>query len=147
MALWREALLARAVLRGRTRGYRHHPQLMRFRAQRSPRRAISAYLAEVHQEATRRGYVFDRSKIGPVHRVAAIPVTRGQLELEWRHLLAKLAVRDRARNRELRALKVPDPHPLFRALAGSVETWERASPVRRMRGTRRRLPASLRQST
>jgi Pyrimidine dimer DNA glycosylase len=30
VALWREALLAQAVLRGRTRGYRHHPQLARF---------------------------------------------------------------------------------------------------------------------
>ncbi len=27
VALWREALLAQAVLRGRTVGYRHHPQL------------------------------------------------------------------------------------------------------------------------
>jgi hypothetical protein len=34
VALWREALLARAVLRGETRGYRHHPQLIRFRAHR-----------------------------------------------------------------------------------------------------------------
>ncbi len=31
VALWREALLAQAVLAGRTRGYRHHPQLARFR--------------------------------------------------------------------------------------------------------------------
>lgn len=30
MALWREALLAREVLRGNTRGYRHHPQLERW---------------------------------------------------------------------------------------------------------------------
>jgi hypothetical protein len=31
VALWREGLLARAVLRGKTRGYRHHPQLERER--------------------------------------------------------------------------------------------------------------------
>ena len=31
--LWREALLAQAVLAGLTRGYRSHPQLLRFRAQ------------------------------------------------------------------------------------------------------------------
>jgi hypothetical protein len=35
VALWREALLARAVLRGRTAGYRHHLQLKRFRECRS----------------------------------------------------------------------------------------------------------------
>src|SRR5690606_41710659 len=66
LALWREGLLARAVLRGKTRGYRRHPQLERFRAHASPRRAISAYLAAVHAEAAMRGYAFDRSKIGAV---------------------------------------------------------------------------------
>ena len=40
VALWREGLLARAVLRGATRGYRHHPQLHRFLAHASPRLAI-----------------------------------------------------------------------------------------------------------
>ena len=35
LALWREALLARAVLGGRTRGYRNHPQLERFGEARS----------------------------------------------------------------------------------------------------------------
>jgi len=30
VALWREGLLAQAVAAGRTRGYRHHPQLARF---------------------------------------------------------------------------------------------------------------------
>jgi hypothetical protein len=52
VALWREALLARAVLRGRTIGYRHHPQLRRFRDSASPRVAINAYLAEVCAEAS-----------------------------------------------------------------------------------------------
>ena len=32
VALWREALLAKKVLRGRTRGDRHHPQLKHFLA-------------------------------------------------------------------------------------------------------------------
>ena len=31
VALWREALLAQAVLKGGTAGYRHHPQLLRFK--------------------------------------------------------------------------------------------------------------------
>ena len=33
---WREALLAQAVLAGRTRGYREHPQLLRFREHPDP---------------------------------------------------------------------------------------------------------------
>ena len=47
VALWREGLLAQAVLRGRTNGYLHHPQLQRFRAQPSPLGAIADYLRAV----------------------------------------------------------------------------------------------------
>src|SRR5277367_3724614 len=77
VALWREALLARAVLRGQTRGYRHHPQLERFRAHASPRRAISAYLAAIHSEATERGYTFDKGKIVDVKVCAVTEVWSG----------------------------------------------------------------------
>jgi hypothetical protein len=52
VALWREGLLAQAVLRGRTNGYVHHPQLERFRAESSPLGAIADYLRGVHGEAT-----------------------------------------------------------------------------------------------
>lgn len=125
VALWREALLARAVLRGETRGYRHHPQLQRFRAHASPRSAVNAYLASIWLEAGRRGYAFDRSKIGPVRPVAQIACTSGQLEYEWRHLLRKLRSRSPASYRTCRAIKEPDSHPLFRIAPGLVEEWER----------------------
>jgi hypothetical protein len=125
VALWREALLARAVLRGRTRGYRHHPQLARFRAHASPRLAISAYLAAIHAEAAVRGYAFDRLRIGVVRRVAAIPVTRGQLDYEWAHLRRKLAARSPAQFDKVRRLARPACHPLFRCRAGAVADWER----------------------
>jgi len=95
VALWREGLLARAVLRGETRGYRHHPQLERFRARRDPVAAIDCYLSRVLEEARARGYAFDGSKIS-VHRRCrhrAMPVTSGQLRHEWEHLLAKLEAR------------------------------------------------------
>ena len=70
VALWREGLLARAVLRGETKGYRHHPQLERFSLHASPRSAINAYLRAVYEEAVERGYEFDRRKIGPSRSVA-----------------------------------------------------------------------------
>jgi hypothetical protein len=60
---WREALLAQAVLAGRTKGYRHHPQLTRFREQPDPLAAVGEYLAGVAEEATRRGYRYDVTKI------------------------------------------------------------------------------------
>jgi pyrimidine dimer DNA glycosylase len=125
VALWREALLAKAVLRGKTRGYRHHPQLARFRAHRSPRSAINAYLAAVHAEATARGYEFDRRKIGPVRALAPIPATSGQIAYEQRHLMRKLSVRDAARHRQWRGAKTLKCHPLFRRVRGPVAAWER----------------------
>jgi hypothetical protein len=90
VALWREALLAQAVIRGRTRGYRHHPQLDRFREQLAPRSAINAYLQAVHAESVVRGYRFDRSKAGRAGTPGKIAATTGQLDYEWKHLLAKL---------------------------------------------------------
>src|ERR1700683_1071701 len=83
VALWREALLARAVLRGQTRGYRHHPQLERFRAHASRRVEINAYLAAIHSEAIARGYAFDNRKIGPLRSVNSISATTGQISYEW----------------------------------------------------------------
>jgi hypothetical protein len=125
VAVWREALLARAVLRGATRGYRHHPQLARFRGHSLPRSAISAYLAAIHAEATARGYAFDRRKIGPVRSVRPIAATSGQVAHEWRHLLRKLSVRSPRLHRQWRSVRKPQVHPLFRPVRGSVEHWER----------------------
>jgi Pyrimidine dimer DNA glycosylase len=126
VALWREALLARAVLRGETRGYRHHPQLARFRAHPSPRSAINAYLAAVHDEAAARGYAFDRRKIGPLRRVAPITATSGQIAHEWRHLMRKLARRDAALHSRWFKAGRPACHPIFRRVPGPVAEWERA---------------------
>ena len=125
VALWREALLARAVLRGQTRGYRHHPQLQRFRAHALPRYAINAYLAAIHSEATARGYAFDKRKIGPLRSVQSITTTTGQISYEWRHLLAKLSARSRLFRRQWQNIRVPLCHPLFTPLPGSIELWER----------------------
>ena len=126
VALWREALLARAVLRGQTKGYRHHPQLHRFNALPAPRSAINAYLAAVLAEAQARGYAFDKSKVGPQRATPAIACTTGQMEHEWQHLLAKLKARSPELHRHWRTLAAPQPHPLFRVTDGPVEPWERA---------------------
>ena len=131
VALWREALLARAVLRGETRGYRHHPQLERFREQAAPLSAISAYLRAIHDEATARGYNFDRRKVGVARRQTSIPVTQGQLAHEWEHLLNKLAARNPALHQRWCAAGTPECHPLFRLQPGAVAGWERNLDVKR----------------
>lgn len=52
-ACWRETLLAQAVLAGRTRGYRSHPQLERFREHPDPISAVGWYLHGIADEAMR----------------------------------------------------------------------------------------------
>ncbi|WME24223.1 pyrimidine dimer DNA glycosylase/endonuclease V [Brachybacterium sp. GU-2] len=154
---WRETLLAQAVLAGRTRGYRSHPQLERFRAQAEPLAAIGEYLEVLAEEALARGYRFDRSRID--HRPAGavgdgadageaspgapadgdrhvpdvprIRVTSGQLDLEWRHLLHKLEERSPERWERASALEGPTAHPLFEVVPGPVESWERAEDPQR----------------
>lgn len=125
VALWREALLAQAVLRGLTRGYQHHPQLNRFRDHKTPMAAIGVYLSTVQREATSRQYAFDKSRIGAARTSEPIAVTSGQLQYEWGHLLAKLAVRDPARHARLLPMQVIECHPLFKEVPGGVASWER----------------------
>ena len=124
VALWREGLLARAVLRGATKGYRHHPQLERFRRCADPVAAIDGYLREVRLEALARGYAFDGRKLGPLRPLRRRPVKAGQVNGEWGHLLRKLWLRDRVRWRRER-FNVPTVHPCFRVVPGGVEPWER----------------------
>jgi hypothetical protein len=131
VALWREALLAQKVLRGRTRGYRHHPQLARFKAQPDPVASIARYLRGVHAEAERRGYRFAKSKIARRAGARAMEETRGQLAYEWEHLRRKLARRAPAQLRQIAAVRRPQAHPLFKVTRGPVQGWER--PARRTR--------------
>lgn len=56
LAVWREGLLAKKVLEAKTRGYRNHPQLERFKTSKNPIAYINAYLYQVFLEAKRRGY-------------------------------------------------------------------------------------------
>lgn len=125
VALWREALLAQKVLAGRTRGYRRHLQLMRFRVHPRPRAALASYLAVVHDEARRRGYAFDSRKIGRTRTTVRIPVATGQIGFELAYLRRKLWRRDRARHRALPGARAITAHPLFRARRGGIEPWER----------------------
>ena len=132
VALWREGLLARAVLRGETKGYRHHPQLQRFRAHGSARAAINTYLRVVAQEAERRGYAFDRRKLGPGRENIVLDVSQGQLSYEWKHLLSKLRVRSPELHARWRREPSPEPHPVFNIVEGPIEPWERSG----LRGSR-----------
>lgn len=125
LALWREALLAQAVLAGLTRGYRSHPQLLRFGNHPEPEAAIGAYLAGVLEEGLRRGYCFNAGKIASCRDVEPMTVTQGQILYERSHLLGKLALRDPDGWRRLTVAREPAPHRLFTIRPGPVEAWEK----------------------
>lgn len=125
VALWREALLARQVLRGKTRGYKHHPQLLRFRRHPRPVRAINTYLSFVYREALARGYDFRKDKLHALTSQKKIPATSGQVNFEAGHLLRKLKKRDISRWKSLRGMEKLQVHPSFVIRRGAIESWEK----------------------
>jgi hypothetical protein len=125
VALWRESLLAKAVLAGQTRGYKNHPQLQRFKNHPDPQAAINAYLWEVYEEAKRRGYQFDSSKLNGNSGSTKIPVTNGQLLYEWAHLQSKLSTRDEKQYQKNASVVDIVPHPSIEVVPGKIESWER----------------------
>ena len=127
-ALWRETLLAQAVLKGQTRGYINHPQLIRFRETPAPLEWVANYLRSVHGEAKRRGYNFDASKIADCRNVELLTVTEGQLDYEWAHLRNKLQSRTPHLLANIQSLARPETHPLFRVVPGGVAHWEIVTP-------------------
>jgi hypothetical protein len=124
VALWRETLLAKCVLEGKTKGYRNHPQLNRFKQTDQPINAIHHYLAAVYDEAFARGYHFDRNKINWEFVPFKMVVTTGQIKYEAEHLLNKLKKRDAVKFKELHKLCHPEPHPMFEIVDGGIEKWE-----------------------
>lgn len=125
VAAWREALLAQKVLGGLTKGYRRHPQLIRFQEQVNPRAAIASFLIGLADEAARRGYQFDKSKISSEPFSGVIFETMGQLLYEWNHLRAKLETRSPDVAIRIRTVESPEPHPLFQIIDGAVRDWEK----------------------
>jgi len=124
VALWRETLLAKHVLEGKTKGYVRHPQLNRFRNHQNPLDAVNHYLSEVHKEAEGRGYHFDAEKLNWNFKKSKLTVTKGQINFETRHLLKKLKTRDKTKYKEIKLQIDFDAHPLFIVIDGEIEDWE-----------------------
>lgn len=131
LAVWREGLLAQHVLAGKTKGYKNHPQLARFKKMSDPLDAMGRYLSEVVDEADRRGYAFARAKILRPAQAGApgriMRVTRGQMAYEWAHLSRKLAQRAPHILARWQGLTQPEPHPLFEVTDGEIEDWEKVA--------------------
>ena len=132
VALWREALLAKNVLAGLTKGYKNHPQLDRFYAHKNALEAINAYLAEVYAQACARGYKFDAAKVGEFDEriLVKIAVSSGQIEYEFAFLQKKLKSRDiNAYERNL-SVKNIEIASIFKEIEGGIEPWEKVKILR-----------------
>ncbi len=125
VALWREALLAKNVLKGNTKGYRNHPQLIRFKESHHPIKCIHYYLQVIWEEARERNYLFNPEKFIPENKTDKIPVTKGQLQYEFLSLMSKLKNRDIQRYKAHKDVIKADIHPLFYLTEGEIEHWEK----------------------
>ena len=125
VALWRETLLAKNVLENKTKGYKNHPQLRRFKNSDKPLRCINQYLAAVYVESLKRRYHFNKDKFNISGEPVTLTVTRGQIEYEMSHLLKKLKTRDKERYNRLINETMIESHPLFKIIDGEMEEWEK----------------------
>ena len=125
VALWRETLLAKKVLEGKTKGYKNHPQLIRFKELKNPLNAINKYLEHISIEAEERNYNFDSRKFTRIKQEERIIVTSGQIHFEFAHLLKKLQKRDKVLFKKISQLKKIESHPLFSRQRGGIAPWEK----------------------
>ena len=126
LALWREGLLAQKVLKGKTKGYKKHPQLERFKNHSYSLKALGFYLYYIHKDGLSRGHNFNKDKIIIIpSRIRQIKVSRGQLLFEFKHLMKKLKVRDQLRYKKYLKTKRIKAHPMFKVVKGEIEQWER----------------------
>jgi hypothetical protein len=129
VALWREGLLAQKVLLGKTRGYRNHPQLTRFREQPAPIDLIACYLSHVRAESERRGYRFDAARIAEFKPCSPIEETGSQLAYEWKLFLHKVMARDSGLYERLAGIELPECNPVFIIIPGPVREWEKVKNI------------------
>ena len=125
LAAWREALLAQKVIRGQTRGYQNHPQLLRFREMPDPLAAIGAFLQALAAEADNRRYHFNTQKINKPRVNIRMTETEGQLHYEWKHLMNKLKARSPAKYQTVKSIKYPEANPIFVIVPGDIREWEK----------------------
>ena len=125
VALWRETLLAQNVLLGKTKGYKNHPQLIRFKNCSDQIGAIGLYLKCINDEAVIRGYEFNSDKIKYVNDEIIIKVTNGQIKYEFKHLMNKLQIRDTEKYNLNKSVKRIRIHPMFVVVKGDLESWEK----------------------
>ncbi|MCX8190806.1 MAG: pyrimidine dimer DNA glycosylase/endonuclease V [Candidatus Aenigmarchaeota archaeon] len=127
VAVWREAILAKEVLENRTKGYKNHPQLVRFKNCEKPLDAINTYLYYIFLESKKRGYEFNPKKIDfdKVDKKLKIPVKKMQILYEFSLLKEKLKRRNFDYFKLVEDVKKIEPNEFFKVVSGDIEDWER----------------------
>ena len=117
-------MLAKKVINKQTKGYKHHPQLIRFLSHKNPNEAINYYLCAIYKESTKRGYNFNKQKFKFIRKTIPIITTDKQIEYEWKHFKKKLQRRNKKWLIHISNVKKPEPHPIFKIQKGKIEKWE-----------------------
>ncbi len=128
VACFRETLLAQKVLEGKTKGYKNHPQLLRFKNSDNALLYIGAYLFELCKEAKNRGYNFDISKIlyfKEGDKFQKLTVTNQQIQYEFNQLLNKLSSRNPEKYKEIKDISEIEANNIFVITEGKTESWEK----------------------
>ena len=129
VAVWREGLLAKKVLEGKTKGYKNHPQLIRFINSEIALESINQYLYGIYEESTIRKYNFDKSKLYEINsKRVELTVNTKQIEYEFELLKSKLKKRDLNKYNEMSNITVIELHPIFIRITGDIENWEKIIP-------------------
>ena len=126
VSAWREGLLAKKVLEGKTSGYRNHPQLNRFKEQKDSLLCINTYLYWLYEESLNRGYKFEKNKIGKFDKNLKINVNKKQIEFEFNHLQKKLKLRNPDQYNKNNDIKKIESNNLFNIInKNKLEDWEK----------------------
>jgi hypothetical protein len=116
---------------GKTKGWKNHPQLIRFKNHNAPIHAIGFYLFIIYNEGCKRGYSYNKSKMFKiVEKVSMINISKEQLAYEFEILKNRVRGRDHTKFLELlefgKKESYPKPHPLFHVIDGKVALWEKS---------------------
>lgn len=118
-AQWREGLLCRYVMNGLTKGYKNHPQFLRFR-DKVKSDFLDTYLYYIWLESKSRGFNYNINLLNDINENNnyCFPVTLSQVQYEIKHLYYKLCIK-----RDVPSdIKI---HPCFHIVDGPIEWWER----------------------
>ena len=127
--MWRESLLAQKVLEGGGQKAIDVIHSCKDLGITYPQQAIAYYLMGVWEEGHRRGYHFNKAKIGAGGSltIQKIPITKGQLRYELQWLCTKVQRRDYPTYQRLLTVTVVECHPSFKAIEGAIEEWEQVT--------------------